>query len=370
MSPRKLILHIKSIRLAIFAVACLLLPTSLIGCGGGEPPSDLDGATDGQAMADGQLPAGSPLLTYKEAEPIDLTGYEPTAIAVDPSGNIVIAGDSKIARFSPDGEPIDFMSTTLSDACITVAGKNHDHPGYIYVAGKDKNGHWRVESFTPESLPATAWDLNDDTERNIRAIAAGDADSIYLSDSAQRVLWHYDIEGNQLGKFDGSGMSSMATPTDDNSNASPGFIITDIRHFDIAMGPDGLVRIVNPRRLRIEAYTSRGDRELIWGRGGSDIETFYGCCNPAHIDILPDGRVFTLEKGRPRIKIYSIDGKLQAVVAQQRDLLKTPIDLAAAPDGSVWVLEVDPQPRLRHFVSKSTVKTNDEEIGDDNAPTE
>jgi len=143
-----------------------------------------------------------------------------------------------------------------------------------------------------------------------------------------------------------------------------------MKHFDAAMGPDGLVRIVNPRRLRIEAYTSRGDRELIWGRGGSTIETFYGCCNPAHIDILPDGRFFTLEKGRPRIKIYSIDGKLQAVVAQKRELGTTPVDFAASPDGSVWVLEVDPQPRLRHFIPRSDNSADNDNTDEDNTTGE
>ena len=32
---------------------------------------------------------------------------------------------------------------------------------------------------------------------------------------------------------------------------------------------------------------------------------FFGCCNPAQLAVLPDGRFVTAEKGIPRVKIYS-----------------------------------------------------------------
>ena len=78
------------------------------------------------------------------------------------------------------------------------------------------------------------------------------------------------------------------------------------------MAPDGLLRVVNPGMHRIEAYTPDGDLESFWGRRVDGIEGFCGCCNPANIAILPDGRIVTAEKGIPRVKVYHGRGQFVA----------------------------------------------------------
>ena len=44
------------------------------------------------------------------------------------------------------------------------------------------------------------------------------------------------------------------------------FVVTN-HYFDLAAGHDDLVYVVNPRLLRVEGYTQRGELETFWGQG-------------------------------------------------------------------------------------------------------
>ena len=97
--------------------------------------------------------------------------------------------------------------------------------------------------------------------------------------------------------------------------------------------------VVNPRLLRVEGYTLDGEYETTWGRGSSAVEGFFGCCNPAQLAVLPNGCFVTAEKGIPRVKIYSLRGQFQTVVAGPAQLTDTPADLATDRYGRVLVLD-------------------------------
>ena len=85
--------------------------------------------------------------------------------------------------------------------------------------------------------------------------------------------------------------------------------------FDVEVAADGLLRVTNPGRHCVEAYTFDGDLEFSWGKGGAAIESFCGCCNPINLALLRDGRVVTFEKGIPRVKIYNAQGAFELVVS-------------------------------------------------------
>ncbi len=110
-------------------------------------------------------------------------------------------------------------------------------------------------------------------------------------------------------------------------------------------------------------YSYEGDWGSAWGAGGSQLSDFFGCCNPAHFAILPDGRFVTSEKGIPRVKVYSPEGQFDSVVAGPEQLSisdvqaadpreatdKRVFDVAADGDGRVLIL--DPQTcRVRIYV--------------------
>ncbi len=118
----------------------------------------------------------------------------------------------------------------------------------------------------------------------------------------------------------------------------PGFLITS-RDFDLAMGTDGLLYVVNPRALRVEGYTLAGDLERHWGQGSPALADFFGCCNPAHLAVLPDGRFVTAEKGIPRIKIYTAEGRFECVVAGPQQMAVTAAAVATDRRGRVYALD-------------------------------
>jgi hypothetical protein len=101
----------------------------------------------------------------------------------------------------------------------------------------------------------------------------------------------------------------------------PGFVIPS-PYFDLAVASDGLLRVTNPGRHRIEAYTFEGDLEFWWGEFSSRLEGFCGCCNPVNFAILPDDSFVTCEKGLVRVKIYNHKGNFVGVVAGPEQLVE------------------------------------------------
>jgi len=134
---------------------------------------------------------------------------------------------------------------------------------------------------------------------------------VFVADAGNRIVIHYDTAGNvinHIGKKD----------IDKNI---PGFVIPS-PYFDLAVGHDGLLRVVNPGRHRIEAYTLNGDLEFWWGKFSTDLEGFTGCCNPVNFAILEDGNFVTCEKGLIRVKIYDSEGTFVGVVAGPQQLVE------------------------------------------------
>lgn len=121
------------------------------------------------------------------------------------------------------------------------------------------------------------------------------------------------------------------------------------------MGADGLLRVNNAGRHRVECYTRDGDLEQSWGRPGVAIDSFCGCCNPISLALQSDGRCLTAEKGLPRVKVYTAAGTLESVVAgpesfaavasstRDQTVAETThdgLDVAVDADGRVAVLDL------------------------------
>jgi hypothetical protein len=129
-------------------------------------------------------------------------------------------------------------------------------------------------------------------------------DDVFVADAGNRVVVRLNPDGELLGR--------IGQP--DASRGVRGFVVPSA-HFDVAATADGLLRVANPGARRIETFTFDGGVLGHWGRASAEIDGFFGCCNPAHFTVLPDGRFVTAEKGIPRIKIYSPRGDLECVVA-------------------------------------------------------
>jgi len=281
------------------------------------------------------------------ALPIDLS--EPRAIAVGIDDQILIAGDKAVDIFSPlpweagqrsvaaDPVPVAFEARKkivfdVEPYCLTVGNAEHAFPGRIYVGMRD-----HVEVFAPDGMRLAVWPA-----MGMLTSLTTSEKEVFLADAKARIVRQCDVEGKPIAQIDGR----IA------GRSSPGFVVPS-PYFDVAMSPDGLLRVVNPGAHRIDAYTLDGQLELSWGRASEQIDGFCGCCNPSHIAVLPDGRIVTSEKGIPRVKVYSATGEFEGVVAgpetlspnpsapvETRDELRLhPADVATDSHGRIFVLD-------------------------------
>jgi len=235
-------------------------------------------------------------IQYEEVEePIPTGMSEPRAVAADASGNLYLAGDQTVQIIAPGNRKIERLKLDDSPCCLAPAEKE------IFIGTRDRvvvagrNGE--VKARWP-SLGESAW---------ITGIAF-DGEHVFIADAGESIVWCFDRTGlfiRRIGEKDPDRKSGFVVP-------GP--------YFTLAMGPDGLLRVANPGRHRIEAYTVRGDLEFSWGRFGNSLEDFTACCNPVSFDILTDGSVVTCEKGLSRIKVYDSFGTLTGVVAGPQQL--------------------------------------------------
>jgi hypothetical protein len=233
------------------------------------------------------------LILYEESAGAIKTGFANThGIAVDSKGSVYVAGDKAIRIFAQSGDRLGEVKLDDIPRCLTVT-----EDGTIYTGMKD-----HVEVYDAQGQRQGSWEsLGQDA---ILTSIVVSEDNVLVADAGRRIVIRYDTAGdiiNEIGKKD-------------SFRNIPGFVIPS-PYFDIAVPKDGLLRVVNPGRLRIEAYTFEGDIEFWWGEPSAAVEGFCGCCNPVNIAVLPDGGFVTCEKGLIRVKIYNSEGGFVGVVA-------------------------------------------------------
>jgi hypothetical protein len=288
------------------------------------------------------------LIRYDEKVTIKLDMTESRAVAVGPRDRIFVAGDRAIAVFNAEGKTLKTIKLEQEPHCLAVAKTDHSSPGRLYVGTRD-----HVEVYDGDGRRQSVWP-SPGKRSVLTSIAVGDED-VFAADAGSLVVWHYDHNGNVLGQIGRR----------DASRNIPGFVVPS-PHFDLAIAPDGLLRVANPGMHQIEAFTFDGHLELSWGKRGMGIEAFCGCCNPSNIAILSDGRIVTAEKGLPRVKVYSSAGEFECVVVGPSVLAPNPamltegcgadtlhpVDLAV--DSRDRILVLDPLiDSVRIFVRKS-----------------
>ena len=252
------------------------------------------------------------LIMYDEsAEPI-ATGFEKArAIAVDSAGKIYVAGDKAIKVFDNTGGLSETIAAAGEPRCLAVSTD-----GLVYMGLGD-----HVEVYNRDTKRASVWQSPGDSAV-LTSIALSTAGDVFVADAGNRIVIRYDQTGAELNRIG---------KKDPEKNA-PGFVVPSA-YFDVAVPRDGMLRVVNPGRQRIETYTSGGDFEFSWGEPSVKIEGFCGCCNPVNIAILPDDGFVTCEKGLNRVKIYDRDGRFKGVVVGPKQLAPDlPLDICLSPE--------------------------------------
>ncbi len=342
---RKLIMiAASSVATAILVAVLILVVRSRSQPAVGPPPAgpagSAGGATD-EADEQAALKVAEAIdpaaITYHEIGSFPVGFRQPRALAVDAEGAIYVGGDLAVVRYSDAGKKLAEIPLEAEPRCLAIGAPDGEKPARLYVGLED-----HVEVYDPQGKRVALW-ASCGTAASLTSIAATEH-QVWAADAANRLVWRFDAAGKSL--------EPVGRP--DPSRNWPGFLITS-HYFDLAEGNDGLVYVVNPRVMRVEGYTENGEYETAWGKGSPAVADFFGCCNPAHLAVLPDGRFVTAEKGLPRVKIYSRVGQFETVVAGPAQLRNTPADLAADRGGRVLVLD-GREAKVRVFVANSRGK--------------
>jgi hypothetical protein len=232
------------------------------------------------------------LISHEEVARWKSPRPEPRRLGLGPDDTLYLCAGNYVTALTPAGQRGLEIALPGPAACVTVA-KN----GEIYVGLRD-----HVEIFDAKGQRQAAWD-SPGKKAWLTGIAVTDKD-VFVADSGGRVLLRYDKSGSLVRRIGER----------NKERNIPGFIVPS-PFLDVEIAGDGLLRVNNPGRHRVETYTFDGDFEGAWGRPTAAIEGFCGCCNPINLALLPDGRLVTCEKGLPRVKIYSASGEFQSVVA-------------------------------------------------------
>ncbi len=266
------------------------------------------------------------------AETSRFPGMFPEARRICVGGDrLYIAAGNVVSVLDLSGEKQREMRFAEPVRCAAAAGE-----GLVYIGLKNQ-----VEVRDAKGATVERWEALGD-KAWLSGMVVG-ANELYVADSGSRLILRYDRSGKLLGRIGGK----------NQERGVPGIILPS-PYLQVALGKDGLLRVNNSGRHRVELYTPEGDLELHWGVAGGGIAGFCGCCNPIGLAVLPDGKCITCEKGAPRVKIYEPDGAFVSVVAgaelfpnnarsgaaRRADGLLGGLDAAVGADGRVYVLDL------------------------------
>lgn len=231
-------------------------------------------------------------LHYHEAGHFKCARPSPRCIALTQDERLLVGAGKYLTEHGLDGAQQSEIALAEEVRCVAPAPD-----GLLYVGLRQ-----HLEVFDRKGRRRETWP-SPGPKAYFTGVAVGEAD-VFVADAGNRVVLRYDRSGRLAGRIGEK----------DKARNIPGLIIPS-PFFDVEIARDGLLRVSNPGRHRVETYTFDGDLELAWGAPGWAIEQFCGCCNPINLSLLPNGRVVTFEKGIPRVKVYAPDGVFESVVA-------------------------------------------------------
>lgn len=237
------------------------------------------------------------LICFAQTHQFPVELAEPCGIAVADDGTLYVVGDQRLVILTTEGTITQRVPLEGRPTCVGVSGPSQVLPRRVYIGFAA-----RVDVLDSSGNLVASWrDLGQDAL--VTSIASG-PEHVYVADAANRVILRCDFEGKVLARLGAA----------DALHDAHQFVVPSA-HFDVAVGPDKLILVANPGARRIEAFSPDGTLESYWGSSSSQVEGFFGCCNPAHFAVLPDGTFVTSEKGVFRVKVYGAGGEFQGVVA-------------------------------------------------------
>ena len=272
--------------------------------------------------------AGRDAVQYAQTERIGFATNEFHGIAVGADDRIYLAGERRMLVCDREGKHLSATDLAAPARCIALADN-----GDVYL-GLEQH----VEVLRGGTNRAVWSSLGSNALVTSLAVGPG---SVYVADAGNHVVWRCDFSGavrQQIGRRN-------------EAAGIPGFVIPS-PYFDVAIGADNSLWVVNPGRHTLENYSSDGSLRATWGKAGTEIESFCGCCNPSHIALMDDGSFVTSEKALVRVKLYAPTGEFRGVVAGPDLFAEGTAGLDLAVDASGRILVLDPQAGMVRVFTK------------------
>jgi hypothetical protein len=270
------------------------------------------------------------LIAYEEVTRWPVPRKEARRLAIGPDDRLYVCAGNYITALSRAGQPGLELELTGPACCAAVAAD-----GTIFAGLRD-----HIEVFDAKGARAARWE-SPDPKTWFTGLAA-DGTNVFAADAVKLAVLRYDRDGKIAGRI---GQKDAARNV-------PGLVVPS-PFLDVIIHRDGLLRVNNPGRHQVEAYTFDGSLEGAWGKPTAATEGFCGCCNPIGLAALADGRIVTCEKGIPRVKIYSAAGEFESVVAgaetfpenalacnDLNDCIHGGIDAAVDSGGRIYILDL------------------------------
>ena len=248
---------------------------------------------------------------------IEINGSKSEAITTDKNNNIYVSCDKNIVCYDSNANLIseikcEYLASALAcmDDKLIAAFTNEIS---IYNA-------------TGELL--TKWKM-DDEKSYITSLAATEG-KIYAADAHAAKVYCFSEDGKLL---------KTIGQTADKKELT--FFVLPSYYFDVAIGTDNTVWVVNPGRHKLVQFDNEEHIISSWGKTSSAVDGFCGCCNPSNIALLNDGSFITAEKGLVRVKKYNKDGDFECVIAGPEKFKEDAkgLDIAIDSNDRIYVLE-------------------------------
>lgn len=231
---------------------------------------------------------------------------ELAAVAVADNGDVYLGGTSFVKALTGDFGDIWTIDTEEKITALAVSGDT------VFAATNEA-----VLLFSSSGKPLGEWGPWEGG--SIITSLSSDGEYLAVADAGNKRVFVIGRKGEVI---------SMMGHSEDK------FVIPS-PYFDVALG-DGQLYVANTGNHRVEKFSINGKKTGMFGVAGTAPEAFCGCCNPAHIEAIPQGFV-TAEKGINRIKILDRDGNFVEFVSSSNDFVESqPLDLASSDGKKIY----------------------------------